>query len=138
MANRKAFFIAALAAILFVPDGTFARGGGFAARGPVFGFHPRIVGQRPFRPIVHPVPSRFGWQLRWRKERARHRAGAGAILDGGLPASNGDVTGTATVPTVFVPPAVPPAPPERIGCYARGYEVPGESGGVVRVTVTRC
>ena len=48
-----------------------------------------------------------------------------------------DVTGTLSPPpAVFGPPAGPP--PERVGCFSRGYEVPGESGGVARVTVTRC
>src|SRR5438309_8111559 len=75
MDSRKAISLTAAlalaAGILSVPGGTFARGaGGFAAHGPVFGFHPRVGGHRPFRPaLVHRVPARFGWQLRWWNHR---------------------------------------------------------------------
>jgi hypothetical protein len=153
MRTRKAISttaaLALAAGILSVPGDTFARGGGGfgGARGPVFGFHPRIAGHRPFRPVlVHRGPARLGWQLRWWNHRfaARHRAGKSAIypaLGGGLGAPDpNDVTGTVAVPgpAVFAPPIVAPAPPERVGCFSRGYDVPGESGGVARIVVTRC
>jgi hypothetical protein len=149
MPGRKAFSIVAAlacAAVLFVPVGSFARGGGgFAARGPVFGFHPRVAAHRAFRHAhVHRVPARFGWQLRWWNARHRDGAGAGAIYPGygrgtGL-SDPGDVTGgIGPGPAVFVPPPVPPAPSERIGCFSRGYDVPAESrGGVAHVVVIRC
>jgi len=149
---RKAFFVAAVlamaAGILSVPNDTFARGGGGfagAAHGPAFGFHPRIAPHRPFRPaFVHRGPARFGWRLRWwnhRLGRNRNDANAGYSAYGGSGASYpGDVTGTVpdTGPGVYMPPVMPAAPVEHIGCLARGYDVPGESGGVVKVTVTRC
>jgi hypothetical protein len=133
------------AGILSVPSGTFARGAGFAggAHGPVFGLHPRIAGHRPFRPaFAHRVPARFGWRLRWWNHRLRNRTDASAVYPAyGAGASYpGDVTGTVpeTGPGVFVPPVIPPVPAEHIGCLARSYDVPGEGGGVAKVTVTRC
>jgi hypothetical protein len=145
MPSRKAFSFAAalaLAVILFVPAGTFARGaGGFAAHGPVFGFHPRVV-HRPFRAAhVNRAPARLGWQLR-RSERfgGRNRDGVGAFYGGSAGAYPGDVTGSLSeAPAVYAPPLIPPAPPaEHIGCLARGYDVPAELGGVAKVVVIRC
>ena len=145
MGNRKAISTAAalaLAAVLFVPGTPAARGArGFAGHGPVFGFHPQAGGHRPFRPALAQRAARFGWQLRWWKQRARDRAGAGAVYpaaDGGVPYYPGDVTGGVPGPAVFVPPVLPSAPPERVGCFARGYDVPGETGGAAHVTVIRC
>ena len=148
MRNSKAYSRAAavvLAGAVLVPAAPLARGGGFAhgGHGPVFGFHhPPVVAHRPFRPPgMHHFPGRFaGW---WRLHRfTRHRGDIWngiAAGDGYYPASTyapGDVTGTlAPPPAVFAPPG---APPQRVGCFSRGYEVPGESGGVARVTVTRC
>jgi hypothetical protein len=148
MANRKAFFIAAAlalaAGILLLPAGTFARGArGFAAaaHGPVFG----LRGPRLFRPaLVHRTPARFGWQLhRWHQHRfgGRNRDGAGAIYGGSTaPYYSGDLTGTVpeTGPALYAPPAIPSPPAEHLGCLSRGYDIPSESGGVVKVTVTRC
>ena len=132
------FAVLALAAgILLVPDATLARGAGFARHGPVFGFHPRAG--HPFRPAaVGRAPVRLGWQLRW--WRARHGAGAVVYPAGdGVAPPDADVTGSVPVPgpAVFLPPLVPPPPAER-GCFARGYEVPGEAGGGAYVTVIRC
>jgi hypothetical protein len=132
--------------VLFVPGGTFARGAGGTARGPVFGFQARIAAHRPFQPArVHRVPARLGWQLHWWNHRHRDRAGAGAgaiypALDGGTTAPDSDVTGSLPVPgpSVFVPRVAPSEPPERVGCFARGYDVPRERGGVAHVTVIRC
>ncbi|MBV8755414.1 MAG: hypothetical protein JO328_21380 [Hyphomicrobiales bacterium] len=143
--SRAAIVILAGAAL--VPAAALARGGfAHGGHGPVFGFHhPPLVAHRPFRvPGVKHVPARFaGW---WRLHRFAHRRGnnGNGIADAGYgggyyPSSAyapGDATGTlAPPPAVLAPPS---APSERIGCFARGYEVPGESGGVVRVTVTRC
>ena len=152
MDSRKAISLTAAlalaAGILSVPGGTFARGaGGFAAHGPVFGFHPRVGGHRPFRPaLVHRVPARFGWQLRWWNHRVggRNRDGANVTypLYGGstAPYYPSDVTGSLreTGPAVYAPPVIPPAPAEHIGCLSRGYDVPSEGGGVAHLVVTRC
>jgi hypothetical protein len=132
----------ALAAILFVPAGTFARGaGGFAARGPVFDFHPRVV-HRPFRPAhINRAFARLGWQLRRNRNiGGRNRDGAGTAYGGGWGGSYpSDVTGTVPeAPAVYPPPLIPPAPAERTGCLSHGYDVPAEAGGVTRVTVIRC
>jgi len=127
----------ALAAILFVPAGTFARGaGGLAAHGPVFGFHPRVV-HRPFRPAhVNRAFARFGWQLR---RNQRNRDGVGAAYGGWGTSYPNDVTGTVPeAPAVYAPPLIPPAPSERIGCFSRGYDVPAERGGGAHVVVIRC
>lgn len=145
---------AMLAGAMLVPAAALARGGGFAhgGHGPMFGFHrPPMVAHRPFRPPgVQHFHGRFaGW---WRLHRfARHRgnngnngnnngngvgdAGYGAGYYPGSSYGSGDVTGTLAPPVVFAPPV---APSERTGCSARGYDVPAESGGVVKVTVTRC
>jgi len=154
MRNTKAYLHATavvLAAAALVPAAALARGGGFGhgGHGPVFGFHHApVVAHRPFRPAgVHHFRGRFaGW---WRVNRfARNRGNNGngaadAGYGGGYyPASgyagygSGDTTGTIAPGAVWTSPSAPPA--ERIGCAARGYDVPGESGGVVRVTVTRC
>jgi hypothetical protein len=138
-----------LAAAVVVPAAALARGGGFAhgGHGPVFGLHHPIVAHRPFRPGVQHFRAHFAaW---WRLHRfARHRGGnRNGIADAGYYSGGsygpggsydpGDLTGTlAPPPAVFAPPAAPPS--ERIGCFARGYDVPAESGGVTRVTVTRC
>jgi hypothetical protein len=155
MRNSRTFLrgaaVAMLAAAVLVPPTALARGGGFArgGHGPVFGFaHAPIVAHRPFRPAVaHHVPGRFahGWRLhRFARHRGSDRNG---IADAGYAAGTypgstynpGDFTGTvAPPPAVFVPPLIPPPPAERVGCLSRGYDVPGESGGVVRVVVTRC
>src|ERR1700738_222535 len=150
MHSRKAIsIIAALAlaaGILFVPGGTFARGaGGFAAPGPVFGFHPRVGGHRPFRPALHHAPARFGWQLRrWHQHRlggrhprrggagfgGRNRGDASAIYGGSAGSYPSDVTGTVPEgPAVYAPPLVPLPPAERIGCVSRRYDAPGVAGG---------
>lgn len=147
MPHRKAISITAAlalaAGILSVPSTTVARGGGgFGAHGPVFGFHPRFAGHRPFRPAFAHRAARFGWHLRRSNRGQRDGAGTGAgypAYDAGVSAPyTGDVTGGLPGPGVFVPPVVAPAPPEHIGCLARGYEVPAEVGGVARVTVIRC
>jgi hypothetical protein len=150
MSNMKAFATAAAAAVLagalFVPAGSFARGpGGFgAAHGPVFGLHAAgLAGHRAFRPALarHAAPLRW-----WRLHRfaARNR-GTGALwplaADGAYaPYDANDVTAAIPVPGpagVLAPPPAP-YPPEHIGCLARGYEVPAEIGGIVKVVVTRC
>jgi hypothetical protein len=147
MSHTKAFTtgaaIAVVAGMLLLPGGTLARGGGgFAAggHGPVFGFHPR-VGHRPFR-IVRRHHPLFAWHP-WNRHRfaARYGLGASAIYpaaDADYGATGNDLTGTVVVPGpgAFGPPGAPPS--ERAGCFSRGYEVPGESGGIARVTVTRC
>jgi hypothetical protein len=146
MANRKALFIAAAlalaAGILLLPAGTFARGArGFAAaaHGPVFGWH----GPRLFRPALsHRAPARLGWHLR-RNQRVggRNRDGTGAIYGGSAtPYYSGDLTGSVpeSGPALYPPPLIPPAPAEHAGCFARGYDVPSESGGIAKVMVTRC
>jgi hypothetical protein len=147
MHSRKAISITAAlalaAGILSVPGGAFARGaGGLAAHGPVFGFHPRVAGHRPFRPFLRRVPARFGWQLhRWHQHRfgGRNRGDASAAYGGSAGNYPSDVTGSVPeAPGFYGPPLVPPAPTERVGCFAKGYDVPGESGGIVRVVVTRC
>jgi hypothetical protein len=140
MPRRKALSLTAalaLAAILFVPAGTSARGaGGLAARGPVFGFHPRVV-HRPFRPAhVNRAFARFGWQLR---RNQRNRDGVGAVYGGSAGSYPSDVTGTVPeAPAVYAPPLIPPAPAEHVGCFSRGYDVPAELGGTAHVTVIRC
>ncbi len=156
MHKRKTLSTAAAlgfaAGILLMPAGTFARGaGGFAggAHGPVFGFpHARGGVHRPLAPaLAHRVPARLGFRLNWwRLHRfARHRSDAGALYyplgsDGGYaaPGDPNDVTGAFAPGPALLP--LPPAayPPEHVGCLSRGYDVPGESGGVARVTVTRC
>ena len=143
--SRAAMVI--LAGAVLVPAAALARGGGFAhgGHGPVFGFrHAPVIAHRPLRPAgVRHFSGRFaGW---WRLHRFAHQRGnnANGIADAGYGGSyypnssygSGDVTGTlAPPPAVFAP----PAPSERIGCFSRGYEVPGEGGGVAKVTVTRC
>jgi len=152
MYDRKALFVAgalALAAgIVFVPAGTFARGGGFAgaAHGPMFGF----PGHRAFRPaFVRRAPARLGWHLRWwnlhrlaARNRAGANAGASAVypgVDGGYAPAANDLTGSVAVPEpALLPAPSAPYPPEHVGCLSRGYDVASESGGVARVTVTRC
>jgi len=148
MRNRKTYSrvtAVVLAGALLVPAAALARGGGFAqfGHGPVFGLHRApVVAHRPFRPGVHRFSTRFpGW---WRLHRfARHRGDNlnGMVIGGGsYPTGTydpGDVTGTlAPPPAVFAPAGAPP--PEHVGCFARGYEVPAETGGIARVTVTRC
>jgi hypothetical protein len=150
--------IAALAGLLLVPAAALARGGGFggggfrgAVHGPVFGF--------PRARIAHPILA-HGFARRWPARIAagfhqwnfhafRHANGAangwGAAApfagDAGAYAVPADVTGTLGGPgpaAVFAPPGPSPYPPEHLGCQARGYDVPAESGGVVKVVVTRC
>jgi hypothetical protein len=150
MGNKRTLsrgaLVAMLAAAVLAPPAALARGGfAHAGHGPVFGLHHApIVAHRPFRPVfAHRFPARFahGWRLH---RFARHRADWGATGayagDAGYPVTYpSDVTGTVAVPDAagFAPPAAAPAP-ERVGCLARGYEVPSESGGSARVTVTRC
>jgi len=137
--------LALAAGILFAADGTSARpAGAMAARGPVFGLHAGIAAHRPFRAAqLNRGPARLGWQLhRWHRHRlgGRNRGDASAIY-GGSAASYypSDVTGTLPEgPAVYAPPVIPPPPSERIGCFAKGYDVPAEFGGVARVVVTRC
>jgi hypothetical protein len=144
MRNRRTLAIVALlAAAVLAPAAALARGGfAHGGHGPVFGLHHApIVAHRPFRPVfAHRFPARFahGWRLH--RFARRHDADGGAFGpyagDVGYPVTDPtDVTGTIAVPapTQFAPPA-----PERVGCFARGYDVPGESGGIARVTVTRC
>lgn len=147
MRNSRTFLrgaaVAMLAAAVLVPPTAFARGaGGTAAHGPVFGFHPRVGGHRPFRPALRHVPARFGWQLRrWHQHRfgGRNRGDASAIYGGSAGSYPSDVTGTVPEgPAFYPPPLIPPPPAERVGCLSRGYDVPGESGGVARVVVIRC
>jgi len=148
MHSRKAIPITAAlalaAGILFVPGGTLARpAGGSAVRGPVFGLHPSIAAHRPFRPAhIHRGPARFGWQLhRWHQHRfgGHNRGDVSAVYGGSVAPYPSDVTGTLPEgPAVYAPPIIPPPPSERIGCFSRGYEVPGELGGVAHVVVTRC
>jgi hypothetical protein len=152
MRNKRTFSRATavlLAGAMLVPTAALGRGGGFAhgGHGPIFGFHrPLGIAHRPFRPAhVQHFPARFAnW---WRLHRFTHRRGDNfnGIADAGYnagyyPSSSydpGDLTGAlAPPPAVFAPPGAPP--PEHIGCLARGYDVPAESGGVARVTVTRC
>ena len=151
----KAAAVAAMAVMMLGPAGVLARGGGggggggFARGGfhvgPVFGF-PRAVA--PHRAFGHGFarrwPARFAWRFhRWNFHRfaSRHGAGSAAVYpfegDAGAYVPS-DVTGAlgALGPVVFGPPT--PASSDHIGCQARGYDVPGESGGVVKVTVTRC
>ena len=153
MHDRKALAITAAlafaAGLLLAPSGAFARGGGFAGvRGPVFGFRHGPIVHRPIGPAFgHRFPGRFGFKLNaWRLHRfARQRNDASAIYPYGGDGGYGPyydpnaVTGSVGLPGP-VPALLPPAPypPEHIGCLSRGYDVPGESGGVVRVTVTRC
>jgi hypothetical protein len=151
----KAAAVAAMAGMMLAPAGVLARGGGGAgggfARGgfhvgPVFGF-PRAVA--PHRAFGHGFarrwPARFGFpSQRWNFHRFAGRNGAGSAAaypyagdaGGYFP---GDVTGAIGAPepaAVFAPSA--PASSDHIGCQSRGYDVPGESGGVVKVMVTRC
>ena len=150
MRNSRRFshtiLVVMLAGATLVPAAALARGGGHGGHGPVFGFHHApVVAHRPFRPAgIHRFPGHFaGW---WRLHRfARQRANnANGIADAGYGAgyyptgsyAPGDVTGTlAPPPAVFAPPG---SATEHVGCVARGYEVPGENGGIARVTVTRC
>jgi hypothetical protein len=145
--------LALAAGALFAPAGAFARGGGggFAriGHGPVFGFHqPRLAPHRPSQPTFGHFATRFPWHHGW-WNRQRHRGddqnglgeagyggygGYGSSYPGGA-YDPGDLTGTVGAPRFARPPE--PAP-EHIGCLSRGYDVPGESGGVVKVTVTRC
>jgi hypothetical protein len=146
MAISTTAALALAAGVLSLPSGTLARGGGGfagAAHGPMFGFHPRIAVRRPFRPaFAHRVPARFGWRLRWWNHRAaRNGNDAGAAYPTyGSSSYPGDVTGTLPLPgpDVYAPPLIQPAPAEHIGCLSRNYDVPGERGGVAKVTVTRC
>lgn len=148
MRNSRRFWrtaaVATLAGAVLVPAAALARGGGFAhfGHGPMFGLHrPLGLAHRPFRPAVQRFPARFaGW---WRLHRlARHRGDNSngiATGDGYYPAGTyapGDVTGALAPPPALLAPSGPAS--ERAGCFSRGYEVPGESGGVARVTVTRC
>ena len=149
MRNRRTFSRAAVAVMLtgaiLVPAAALARGGfAVGGHGPSFGLHhPPIVAHRPFRPPgVQALRGRFA--SAWRLHRFAHRRGDNSngvgYGDGYYPGSTydpGDLTGTlAPPPAVFAPPGAPP--PEHVGCFSRGYEVPGENGGVARVTVTRC
>jgi hypothetical protein len=151
----KAAAVAAMAGLMLAPAGVLARGGGgggggFARGGfhvgPVFGF-PHAVAPR--RALGHGFarrwPARFAWRFhRWNFHRfaGRNNAGSGAVYPYGGDAGAygpGDVTGAIAAPepaTVFAPAAT--ASSDHIGCQARGYDVPGESGGVVKVMVTRC
>jgi len=139
-----------LAGAALVPAAAFARGGSaHGGHGPVFGFHrPPVVAHRPFRPAgVQHFPGRFtGW---WRLNRFGRNRGnnANGVADAGYaggyyPAGgyggygSGDTTGTIAPGAVWTAPSAPPA--EHLGCAARAYDVPSESGGVARVTVTRC
>jgi hypothetical protein len=150
----KAAAVAAMAVTMLAPAGVLARGGGgggggFARGGfhvgPVFGFPHAVAAHRAFgHGFARRWPARFAWRFhRWNLHRfaSRHGAGSGAVYPFGgdaAPYVPGDVTGAlgAPGPTVFAPPAA--APSDHIGCQARGYDVPGESGGVVKVMVTRC
>jgi hypothetical protein len=148
--NHALAALALAAGIALVPGGTFARGAGGAAggaRGPVFGLHSaRIAVHRPIAPgLVRRQRARLGFRLNWwRLHRlSRHQDGANASYplggDGGYgaPADPNDVTGAVGAPGFMpLPPAAYPA--EHVGCLSRGYDVPGESGGVAKVTVTRC
>ena len=136
--------LALAAGLLFVPAGTFARpAGGLAARGPVFGLHPGPAAHRALRPAhLNRAPARLGWQLhRWHRHHmgGRNRGEVSSIYGGSAASYPSDVTGTIPEgPAVYPPPLIPSPPPERIGCYSRGYDVPGELGGVAKVVVTRC
>jgi hypothetical protein len=151
--------IAAAAGLLLVPAAALARGGGFggggfrgAVHGPVFGF-PRARVAQPT--LAHgfarrwPARIAFGFhQWNFHRFAFRHGNGTGnawsAVApfagDAGAYAVPGDVTGTlgGPAPAVFAPAGPSPYPPEHIGCQARGYDVPAESGGVAKVVVTRC
>jgi hypothetical protein len=152
MRNSRRFshtaVVVMLAGAVLVPAAALARGGGFAhgGHGPVFGLHRApVVTHRPFRPVFAPrFPGRFAHA--WRLHRFGHRrdGNGNGIADAGYaggyyPGSAyapGDVTGTIAPDTAWRLPAAPSA--DHVGCSSRGYEVPGESGGVARVTVTRC
>jgi hypothetical protein len=153
MRTRKAFLTAALAlaaGIVLVPAGTLARGGGGfhgAGHGPVFGF-PRVhvAPHGPIAPrLVRRAPARFGFRLGWwNRHGARNGADASAIYPSagggyGAPYYPNDVTGTVAAPP---PDMLLPRPasyaPDHVGCVARGYDVPSESGGLAKVRVTRC
>ena len=154
MRNKSTFLRSAtavvLAGALVVPAAAFARGGvARGGHGPVFGYHRApIVAHRPAGPAVaHRFPGRFAqvWGLH-RFARQRGNNGNG-IADAGYagsyyPASgyggygSADTTGTVAPGAVWTRPYAPPA--EHTGCLARGYEVVSESGGIARVTVTRC
>jgi hypothetical protein len=153
--------VAAMAGLLLVPAVALARGGGGfggggfrgAVHGPVFGF--------PRARIAHPALA-HGFARRWPARIAagfhqwnfhrfalRHGNGGGNAWgaaapfagDAGAYAVPADVTGTLGGPgptAVFAPPAPASYPPEHVGCQARGYDVPAESGGVAKVVVTRC
>jgi hypothetical protein len=153
MNKRKAFShraaVAVLAGMLIVPAGALARGGGHGFGGglhvgPVFGF-PHRIAPHFGHGFARRWPARFAWRFhRWNFHRfALHNGnGAGAAYpfsDSGAGYAPGDVTGAIGAPepaAVFAPPA--PASGDHIGCQSHGYDVPGESGGVVKVTVTRC
>jgi hypothetical protein len=152
----KAAAVAAMAGIMLAPAGALGRGGGgggggFARGGfhvgPVFGFPHAVARHRAFaHGFARRWPARFAWRFhRWNFHRfaGRHGAGAGSAAVYPFGGDSGayvpsDVTGAiaAPGPTVFAPPAAPAS--DHIGCQSRGYEVPGESGGVVKVMVTRC
>ena len=153
MRNRRSLPQAAIAVTLaatLVPAAALARGGAaHGGHGPVFGFHRApIVAHRPFRPVfANHFPARFaqGWRLhrfgRNRGDNANGVADAG-YAGGYYPGAGyggygaGDTTGPVAPGPAWTSPSAPPA--EHIGCIARGYDVVSESGGVARVTVTRC
>jgi hypothetical protein len=150
MSNTKAFAAAAavavLAGVLFLPAGSFARGaGGFgAAHGPVFGLrNAGIAAHRAFRPALarHAAPQRW-WRLHRFAARNRRTGALWPLAADAAyaPYDANDLTAAIPVPGpagVLAPPPAP-YPPEHVGCFARGYDVPGESGGLVKVVVTRC
>jgi hypothetical protein len=152
----KAAAVAAMAGMMLAPAGVLARGGGGAgggfARGgfhvgPVFGFPHAVAPHRAFgHGFARRWPARFAWRFhRWNFHRfaGRHGAGAGSAAvypyAGDAAYVPSDVTGAIAAPepaAMFAPSAPPPA--DHIGCQSRGYDVPGESGGLVKVMVTRC
>jgi len=142
----KAALAAAAAAMLVVPPAALARGGGLHGgfrAGPVFGFPRPMVHHGFGHGFARRWPARFAWRWqRWSFHRG-NTWGTGYALGGdatgyAAPYYPGDVTGTIPGPgaTGFAPPA-PPAS-EHAGCQSRAYDVPAESGGVVKVSVTRC
>ena len=123
MHHRKAFSTAAALALaagaLFMPEATFARGGGFAggARGPVFGFPRARIGVHGAigRGFVRRSPAHFGFKLNaFRLHRGHQRNDANANAnypyggDGsyggyGAPYSANDLTGSvAPGPARFI------------------------------------
>jgi hypothetical protein len=149
--------VAAVAGLLLVPAVALARGGGGfggggfrgAVHGPVFGFpHARIAHPTLAHGFARRWPARIAFRLhQWNFHRFAFRNGAGwnagaypLAGDAAVYADPNDVTGTVAgpAPAIFAPPVPPSYPPEHLGCQSRGYDVPGESGGVAKVMVTRC